>query len=273
MTHNSLLRPQADAAKGPFERKKKDYFIRLGLSVRPALRLHGIEATPEEKKRIEEHCLVVAARAESLAHLLGFSPATKKALVMSGAVHDFAKMREVHRVREAQRQGLSQWDANVAAGEDAKRLLEQSTLDPEICNLMDIIGNPGIKKADDLLRLPELDEKQLASLVLHYCDAITRETAWSEPASVQDDAHTQVCNALDTRVDGLEAKAPYSGLNEEGRRYFGETTYQALRRVGHMIEKRLTAEIQARTGHRVEPRDLPIAIDNHIRSVIESFEA
>lgn len=277
--------------KRDFENGKADVFARIGLGslsiMRSLLRprkneskedqrkkLMGPKGTVEDWRRAVRHSMVVAARAQACAALLVFPAEIQQRLGKGGIGHDFHKKREMKMVEVARSEDQSEWDANCAAREEAQAIMQAANIDPHVIELMNTMGNLGIRTADELLRQETLNDNQLAQLVLAYSDWMTRETYWSRPAcEIVVDGTRQRKNALDLRVDALEMNSAYSGFNHEAQEHGlfenNETAFQALRRVGHAIEARLTTEILNRTGQTIDPLDLPMAIDDCIRARIE----
>src|SRR5438128_9887041 len=74
---------------------KRRFFVRTGLSARPALRLHRVAGLWERRygvrewRNVSEHCLVEAARVTVFAGWLGLSAATTRRLALAAAAHDF----------------------------------------------------------------------------------------------------------------------------------------------------------------------------------------
>ena len=80
--------------------KKREYFVRLGLQMREALKLHkkaGLWERKEGKRdwgNVSEHCLVETARVNVFADKLGLSEDVKKDLATAAALHDSFKKGE-----------------------------------------------------------------------------------------------------------------------------------------------------------------------------------
>lgn len=84
-----------------FDYKKREYFLSLGLKVRPGLRLHKnpgrhfeISENGERTWRdVPEHVLVVSARAMVLADLLDLSDEVKEDLRLASSARGLAKKK------------------------------------------------------------------------------------------------------------------------------------------------------------------------------------
>jgi hypothetical protein len=78
---------------------------------------------------------------------------------------------------------------------------------------------------------------------------------------------------LDRRIDKNESNPRYRQINEDGKLFFnGETAYQAQRRIGHMVEKRIAKLIELKSGEKIDPLKLPEIIDMEIKNKIDKYE-
>ncbi|MBI3624043.1 hypothetical protein HY218_00235 [Candidatus Saccharibacteria bacterium] len=249
-----------------FEAQKTDYFVQLGVHVQDALKLHkarGLWERDAEGKRdwgnVSEHCLVEAARAREFGQLLGFEEGLIEDLITAAALHDFYKKDEKAIVTK---QGLS-WEAFEEASHESSEAIREAGFSDRIAWLVGAVGHGSLLDTKEILEETEPTPDQEAFLVMHYIDDYTVGSDWAEPAS-------GVSN-FDIRMDKNEANERYRLLNEEGRPFFnGRTTFEIQRQLGHEIEARLVDMINVRSGQHVSPADLPVFIDDQIRTRIAS---
>lgn len=266
----------------PFDCDKTIHFANLGLRVRAALKMHVAqgywERTPEGARdwgNASEHCLVAAARANVFAVFLGFKEELRRDLVMAAALHDFFKKGEKQML---QANGLS-YDSYDAAQEEAARVAREAGFSDRVVRLSGAVGHSTVHETERLLGLKALSDEDVAYLVMHYVDDYTIGSDWAKPAQVIEGA---IINDLDRRMQKNEANPRYAVLNEEGRKYFnGETAYQASRRVGNLVERRLTELLRERAVEEFSeargdvllttPKMLPEYIDGLIRLTINTY--
>jgi hypothetical protein len=262
-----------DSGIGPeaFDRAKTDYFYRLGLKTREALKLHKAEGLWEraadgerEWGNVSEHCLVEAARAIEFAEIFGFNEELKADIVLAAVLHDVYKRRETEYVKA---NGIT-WDSFVYSDEQSTKLLESAGFSPRVVRLASSVGFSSLEETKEILEKPDLKDDDVAYLCMHYIDDFTAGSDWAEPAQI---ANGQKRNSIDNRMDKNEANERYAVLNEAGREHFeGMTTFEFQREVAYATENRLVELLEAKTGTVVEPKDLPVFIDNEIRARIVS---
>lgn len=255
-----------------FEINRREYFYRLGLKVRKALQPHkawGLwDRKPDDPKKerdwgnVSEHCLVVVARGEAFADLLGFSPTVRNSLVLAATVHDFYKKG----FKEATRNSTDPRADTLRAEQESSRIIEQSGLPVEAKEIVKILGDSMIPEAGKIAEHSVLSELDQAKLVLRYVDDYTVGSNWV------DSVDSSGKNSLDRRVDVNDANPKYYQNSEQWREYLnGESLHEAQRRVGHLIERRLTEIINTRCKEPVEPLSLPQFIDETVKQRIQNL--
>lgn len=249
-----------------FLARKCRFFGKQGLRVRAALKLHRKAGLWErcrgikQWRNVSEHCLVEAARVGVLADWLGLPWETNRKLALAAAAHDFFKRRE-HET------GARSWSELERASAAAARCMCEAGLDEEIVRLVDSVGHGSLEATEALLAKPRLSEMDVARLVMHYVDDYTIGSAWVAPVEILPDGRR--INDLDRRIDRNAANPRYATLDAEGRvRLGGETTFAVQRRVGHAVERRLAALLEAVRGRPVDPLDLPMLVDTELRARI-----
>ncbi len=259
-----------------FEHQKTWYFGRLGIQTKEALRLHqarGMWDRNEKGERdwgnVSEHCLAEVARVFVVADVLGFSEETKRKLMVAAALHDFNKKDEMTIARKAYAEGQSVWEAFEEASIEKTRMMQEAGFSPDVIRLANAAPYGSIPETEEVLQKDTLTEEDVAFLLLHYVDDISRGANWVAP--VEEDDGKRV-NELDRRLGrGVGTNPVYMQLNEEGKTYFnGATTWEAALRVGQSIEERLTGLISQNIGQPLDPKDLPEFIDKRVRQNIEA---
>lgn len=254
-----------------FDQKKTEYFYRLGLKVRQAIKKHQTSGLLDKQKRdwrnVSEHCLVVAARAQVMGQWVGLSEEVISKMLVGAALHDFSKKQEIEMAKRATAQNTSAWDAFEQVTHQAVKQLQDEGFDNEVIWLAQAAPYGSIKQTDEILRKENISELETAFLIIHYSDDISQGTEWVSPMLEESDG--TIVNQLDRRLRLGENNPKYAKLNEEGRNYFqGETTFQTALRAGHQIEERLTALIEAREHVSFDSKQLPERIDNTLRERI-----
>lgn len=262
-----------------FEDKRKDYFYKLGLEVRPALKLHkkqGLWNRVEKETEagtimvrdwgnVTEHCLVEAARASVLADLLHLSPDLTYDLIQAAALHDFFKKGEKRIATE----GEFSWDSYTRASEEADKEMRAAGVSERQIALVNSVGSGSLPETQRILDKPEKTDFDLAFLAMHYIDDYTFESDWTNPNEV---INGKIINDLDRRMDRNEAHPRYQRLNLEGRKHLGgETAFEAQRRLGHEIEELLTQVINQRNWNALDPNRLHEYVDGVIFTEIETL--
>lgn len=263
------------STKESFENKKRKFFTNLGLTVRESLKmhkLHGLWEKDEKKeswRNVSEHCLVEAARVDVFSDLINLSEKTKEELRLAAALHDFYKKHEIDSIKKALDSNIDTWSA---FNENQKQELQSMKRAGISENIIDIIQSIGIPKESLLLMTNILEkdeaisEKDVACLIMHYVDDYTKESDWVEPAK-------EGINDFDRRIIKNESNPNYTELNKEGTGWFhkDETPFQAQRRIGHMVQRKISELIKEKSGIDINPLNLPEFIDNEIKKKIESI--
>lgn len=252
----------------PFIDKKRQYFVKLGLQMREALKLHkkaGLWEKKEGKREwgnVSEHCLVEAARVDVFADKLNLSEDLKHDLKIAAALHDFFKKGEKEIVTS---EGLT-WDSFDKATAESTRLMREAGFSERIVRLANSMGHDSLFETESIVKKESLSPEEIAYLILHYVDDYTIGSDWVEPLENVGDKQI---NNLDRRIDKNEANPRYARLNEEGRTKFaGETTFEAQRRIDYLVEERLASLIVEKTGQNISPKELPQFIEREIQSKI-----
>jgi len=255
-----------------FERKRTNFFSKIALHTKDALKMHKRAGLWEKKEgrrdwgNVSEHCLVVVARAMVLAEKLNLSEDIKKDIAMAAALHDFFKKGQ----KEVVTAGGLTWDSFEAASKESARQVQEAGFDERIVRLVNSTGaEDSIQDVENVLKQKKLSEEDAASLILHYVDDYTIGSDWANPVESLSDGRQ--INDLDRRVDKNISNQRYAILNEEGKKHFhGQTLYDAQRRVGHLNEERLVDLINEKGGQLINPKDLPYLIDQEIKAKIEA---
>lgn len=259
------------------EHQKTLYFGRLGIQTKEAFRMHraqGMWDRNVEGNRnwgnVSEHCLAEVARVSVLADVLGFSKETKRKLMVAAALHDFNKKEEMTIARSAHSQGRSVWEAFEEASQKKTNAMQQAGFDNDVIRLANAPPYGSILETEELLKKETLTEEDVAFLVVHYVDDISRGAAWVSPSEEIDG---KKINELDRRLGGGIGTNPiYLKLNEEGRAHFnGETVWEAALRVGHSMEEKLAGLVSNKIGYPLDPKDLPEFIDKRVRENIRAM--
>ncbi len=252
-----------------FENQKTRYFVKLGVHLKDALRLHkasGLWDRNQEGERewgnVSEHCLVEAARAREFGELLGFDKDLVEDMMTAAALHDHYKKVEK---AIAEKEGLT-WAAYEKAEHQSGEAMLAAGFSDRVVWLAGAVGHNSLATVQHIFdnaeesTLAEAAEND-AFLVMHYIDDYTVGSDWAEPTG-------EVSN-FDARVNKNEANEKYRIINEAGREHFdGETTFEVQRRIGHDVESWLADLVGERVGDEIFPEALPIFIDNQIRSRI-----
>lgn len=265
-----------------FDDKKREYFFRLGLRTRQALKLHSLPLNPksgpkggglwnrrdDDPKRerdwgnVSEHTHVAAARCEIFADLLGLSSSVKDSLMLAAEAHDFYKRG----FKEATRNSPDPRGDTLCAEQESMRIIGQSGLPKETIEILNILGDANIPLAGKIVEQAELSELDLAKLALRYVDDYSVGSDWVETISPDGK------NNLDRRVDNNEAKPKYRENSEQWRETLGgESLHEAQRRVGHVVEAKLSQIISENIESPIQPSRLPEFIDENIRQRISAM--
>ncbi len=251
-----------DYSDNSFEEKKQEFFIRLGLSVRDAFKMHKKADLwgegEEDWRRVSRHCLVESARVNVLSDLFKLPEDLKKDLISAAAIHDFYKKKEMDKAKE---EGLS-WKNMKDADKEAENLLMREGFSEIIIKIVGSVGSVALKDIEEILDKKDLSIEDIACLIMHYVDDISIEDRWVTPAEVVDGRGK--INVLDVRLDRSDINPKYSLLNEEGKKMFGgKTTYEQHRYIGQLVEKRIASLLGIE-----DSKDLPEIIDKKIKEEI-----
>jgi len=261
-----------DPSLSEFEKKKTNYFSQLAIGVKSALRLHqeqGLWQPTETSKRdwgnVSEHCLVEVARVKTLAKDLALDEEHSRKLVIAAALHDFFKKGE----KAFMKQDGSIWDNTDAAGNKADQIMTEAGFDQETVELAGAVGHTSLLKTEAILQKDHMSAEDISFLIMHYVDDYTIESEWAEPASEgENDFERRITqNESGPRTDR------YAQLNQEGVGRFqeGETTFQAQRRIGRVVQDKLAELLSQNLGETVDALDLPTKIDAEIKAEIEKL--
>ncbi len=257
-----------------FDSAKREYFFNIGLEMREALTMHRNAGLWDRVKgqrdfgNVTEHCLVEAARVEVLADLFGLSDQLKEDLRVAAALHDFFKKQEKEIVTK---EGFSWMGFDISSSRATQLLEEQSKTDKGVrfsSNVIRLVNSVGhvqssLLEVQKMLNFESLQPDQIAVLIMHYVDDYTVGSDWVPEYSEGS------ISPLDMRMNKNEANPRYSLLNEQGKEYFnGETTFQAQRRIGHLVEERLAKLLSEIKGTEVNKDKLPQMVDDIIRKKI-----
>lgn len=211
---------------------------------------------------VSEHCLVEIARVSVLSEMIGLPGPVKKDLEVAAGLHDVHKKQQKAIVTK---HGLSYESFDLAAEMSQEELIKAG-FNISVVDIAGAVGSESLHEVEILLEKSELTDLEKAQLIMHYVDDYTINADWATPTET---SGGRKINALDKRMDANEANERYKLLNEEGRTHFnGETTYEAQRRVGHIVENRLAQFIQKSSGRTVDPLDLPTLVDADIKTKI-----
>lgn len=251
--------------------KKRKYFTNIGLQMREALKLHkkaGLWERNNGKRdwgNVSEHCLVEVARVDVFAEKLNLPEDLKNDLKIAAALHDFFKKGEKEIVTS---EGLS-WDSFEKASEESTRQMREAGFSERVIRLANSVGHESLLETESILKKESLSLEDISYLILHYVDDYTIGSDWVKPV---EEINGKQVNNLDFRVNKNEANPRYAKLNEEGRKKFaGETTFEAQRRIGHLVEEKLASIITEKIGLTITPKELPQFIDKEIQSKIEKL--
>lgn len=250
-----------------FTDQRKSYFSALSTRTFSAFKYHvneGLWVADEEGrdwKNVSEHCLVEIARVDVLANMVGLSGSIKKSLEVAAGLHDAHKKKQKAFV---EMHGLTFASFELAAKESQGELTNTGLFEINVVGIAGAVGHESLDEIIPILAKTELSQLDKAMLIMHYVDDYTIEANWAKPTERGDGINK---NDLDRRMDKNASHKRYKKLNKEGESYFnGEKTYDAQRRIGHLVETRLAQLIQEATGEELDPLDLPTLIDAEIKN-------
>ena len=245
-----------------FLEKKRAFFVKIGLSVRNSLRIHkeqGLWGDADENwRRVSKHCIVEVARASVFAEKFGLLEETKNNLIEAAALHDFYKKKEI---KSAGSTGLT-WENMRRSSLEADKIMRAKGVKKDVIELVDSVGLGALENIERILKKKRLSEKDIASLVLHYIDAYTKETDWAKVAEGD-------INAMDLRINDGAINPKYRPVYE--KEYSdGETVANAQSRIDHSVQEVLAGMLRKKTAEEVAPQDMPYLIDQDIIKRINS---
>lgn len=250
----------AESEESIFERKKHDFFLALGLRARDWLKTHkhlGGLWQGEKSQRWEnvtKHCLVEAARVEEFSDLLNLSPKAKNELFAAAIIHDYNKKEEIEHTG-AQNRTPESFEEVYAI---TSNKLKEFGVDETVIALADSVGHSPVPEIEKILEQGELDEFDVQKLVMHYVDDYTLGDEWVTPT---EQSNGVLINDFDRRMTYNEANQKYIKIKEQGY-------YQEMRRVGYLVESKLTSLIKESSGIDIDAKSLPEFIDKKIRAKI-----
>jgi len=252
-----------------FDEKKTEFFVKIGLSVRDALKMHkeaGLWGEGDENwRRVSEHCLAEVARVDVFADKLGLSEEIKKDLIIAAALHDFYKKREINSRKEKE---LS-LDGLIKASKESDEMLKKYGFSERIIRLSGAASVPSLPEVVKILSKKYLGEEDIAFLILHYVDDISTGSDWVDPAEIVEGGGK--ISVIDKRLKQAAKNKKYDLLNEQGRQIFdGRTSSEEQMRIGYIVEERLAGLLNKRGEFVTDnPKDLPYLIDQEIKLRIE----
>lgn len=246
---------------------KFKYFRNIGLEMRNALKMHKSEGLWDRVNgkrdfgNVTEHCLVEAARVDILAEFLNLPDDIKRDLKIAATLHDFFKKKEKEIVTA---NGLS-WESFEISSQKATEALRKGGFSERVIRLVNSVGHGSLIETEEILGKDLLSFEDKAFLIMHYVDDYTSGSDWVP----QFDINTGK-SALDMRMDKNEANPRYHQLNEDGKSHFnGETTFQAQRRIGNLVEEKLSTIISDLIHYSVARMLLSQIVDRSIRVKID----
>ncbi len=251
------------------EIKKKEFFSRLGLSVRDALKFHKQEGLWENEgekqtwKNVSEHCLVETARATTLAELVQLPQDIIESLKISAALHDFNKKTEVEMLKKS-----GTWETYQNANKSAEEKMKGNFSD-RIIKYAGAVGHASFMETKKLLKKKEKGPEDIAYLIMHYVDDYTIGSNWVSPAEMAENG--KKINDLERRLSLGNAKPQYQELIESTKNELGPAILDEYLKTGKEIEKNLTDLIREKTGAKIEAEELPEYIDQKIKDKIEKI--
>jgi len=148
--------------------------------------------------------------------------------------------------------------------------MREAGFDNRVIRLAGSVGTNSLKETEEILKKEFLSQDDIAFLILHYVDDYTINSDWVKQSELSSD--NTLINDLDRRMYKNEVNQRYIKLNEEGREHFnGETSFEAQRRIGHLVEERLASLINKNSNQSINSKDLPQFIDTEIKNKIEAL--
>ena len=216
-----MKKEKINAPEKSFDQKKREYFSRLALQARDALKLHRDIGLLWEKKNgaeswrnVSEHCLVEIARVEILAEKLRLPGNQKKDLMIAASLHDFFKKEEMAVVKEDINQGGSGRVGNLKAKKRATDELIKAGFSENIIRLVNSIGGQPeeLFETKNILDKEFLSNEDIAFLVMHYVDDYTRGSDWVTSAAIE---RGITINDVDRRIQKNLNNPNYQKMNED----------------------------------------------------------
>ncbi len=256
--------------KTNFDSKKTVYFSRLITQHHRAFALHKNEGRLWEERdgkrdwgNVSEHCAVEIARVRKLGKLLSLQPKTIQDLEEAAALHDFSKRKE--REIKVAPGGITwqQYDEEISAY-STETILSHG-FSEHVAELTDSVGHCSLIKTEELLSkdASQLNEADIAYLVMHYVDSYTRGSEWVGEASEHG-------NDVDLRVKKDATNPNLQNLKEDGKIILGGRDFtEVMRDTSHQIEQLFSELIQERNSITIPPLEIPQYIDVQIKEEIE----
>lgn len=260
---------------GPEEIKKRQYWFKVGLSVRKGFELHKLTGQLDEGWRnIPEHCLVQVARVETLGKWLDLPVELVSDMKMAAFLHDFDKIKLVTALKRSLVTGESPLLLENELEREKDKLLKLN-FNARIARLAQSQGThaPEMFECYRVLSQKRIENNYLAYLCNHYVDDCSISSNWVVKSKF--DENGKLVNVIDIRAAGNKANPLYTKIDAEIEKQFEEHPFfkgmanpEAQAVISHLIEERLALEIKDRTGEYIEPIQLPELVDQKIRSAI-----
>lgn len=214
-------------------------------------RLHQAEGLFEKKSdggrkhMVPEHILTVMAGSSALARLLKLNEQDTRDLLLGAAVHDVNKDIEFQLIRESiqnSEAGYGQRGYDTA-GKISAQKLRFAGVPENIVRIHSICGHASCPDIETMFQQTELSSEDIQKLILHYIDDIVTNPNIIDPEITYDEQGLAL-NALDRRCIQNENNPTYVNYNEawreDQRNKTEETAFEMQRRIGHLVEKKLT---------------------------------
>lgn len=251
------------------EKKREEFFSRLGLSVRDALKFHKQEGLWEDEgekqpwRNVSEHCLVETARVAALAELVQLPQDIIESLKISAALHDFNKKTEVEMLKKS-----GTWKTYQKANQVAEDKMKDNFSD-RIIKYVGAVGHASFIETKKTLEKKEKKPEDIAYLIMHYVDDYTIGNNWASPVETTESG--KKLNDLERRLNLGNIKPQYQELIESTKNELGLSILDEYLKTGKEVEKNLTDLIREKTGAKIEPEELPEFIDQKIKDKIDKI--
>jgi len=186
-------------------------------------------------------------------------------------VHDFYKRKTVEKTPKGVTMTLAQ---QIEADNEAKQTLENEGFSPEIISLTSATGSSpdAMKTMEEIVSKNHQDitSEDWAKLAIHYADDYTIGSNWVSPAEENEKAGK--INDLNRRMDASRKNPKYSQVDKDGIEYYGKNTLDKQEEIGEMVEKLLAQKISETQDTGLDPKDLPLLVDEKIKEKIRGSE-